>query len=386
MSIRSILSNKIKSLEKDFDVYNHIYISKSALLNNFDLLRQFSPSRTIIPVLKSNAYGHGLEQVAEILKTRSFPYIAVDGYFEALKIRQISKQPVLIMGAIDPKNYSKINPQKFTFVVHDKATIEAMGKSQKRFLVHVEIETGMNRHGVKPKDLNNFIKLIKKYPNITVEGVMSHLADADNPTDTDFTAEQVAEFDKAVETVLKHDITPKFIHIAQSAGCTKIKSKYANTIRTGLALYGFSPLSKADPFSGQYKQLLPVLSMDSTLTKIQNVAKDDSVSYSRTYIAKHKTKIGVIPFGYYEGLPRSLSDRGLVKIFGNYYRIAGRICMNHTMIDLKDTNLATGNSVNLISHNSKDKNSAINLSKKYNLFIYEFLTNLNQNIRRTIVD
>ena len=84
------------------------------------------------------------------------------------------------MGAIDPRNYSKINPKKFTFVVHDKATIEAMGKSQKRFTVHIEIETGMNRHGVKPKDLNNFIRQIKKYPNITIEGVMSHLADADN--------------------------------------------------------------------------------------------------------------------------------------------------------------------------------------------------------------
>lgn len=386
MSLRSSVSNKIKSLEKNFDVYNHIYISRSAILHNFDLLSKFTADGSIIPVLKSNAYGHGLAQITEILKSRKFPYIAVDGYYEALQIHDISNQPVLVMGSIKSSNYSKIKTKNFAFVVHDIDSIKAMGKTNKKYVVHIELETGMGRHGVKLSMLDDFLNEIKKCPNIRIEGAMSHLSDADNPNTNEYTEEQVKKFDIGIEKIIKAGINLKYIHLAQSAGCAKIKSKYANTIRVGIALYGISPLEKQDTFSDKLIGLKPALILKSTITKTFELDKGESVSYGRLFIAKNKSRIGVLPLGYYEGLPRLLGNIGKVKYRAQYLPIAGRVCMNHTMVDITKSKSKTNDEVTIFSNNPLDDISINNICKNNKLFNYSLLVGLNQNIRRTIIN
>ena len=386
MSFRSNIAKKLQSLEKEFAVYNNIYVSRSAILNNFDLLSKLSPSGQVIPVLKSNAYGHGLEQVTEILKDRTFPYIAVDGYFEALKIHEISKQPVLVMGAIKSVNYANINPKNCAFVIHDIESLDAIGETNKSFTVHIEVETGMGRHGVRIDELDNFLNQIKKYKNISVEGIMSHLADADNPNSTEHVSLQTKRFDSAVEMVLGSGFKPKYIHIAQSAGSTKAASKYANTVRPGLALYGISPLEVNDGASDKLQLLAPALRLASTITKVLEVDGGESVGYSCTFVATQKSRIGVLPLGYYEGVSRALSNVGKVKLGNDYLPIAGRICMNHTMIDITASNAKSGDEVIIISNDPTDQLNLANICHTHNLFSYGLLVGLNQNIRRTIVD
>jgi alanine racemase len=386
MQLRSVLVDKLRFFEKKFTVYNNIYISKSAILHNFDLLHSLMPDGFVIPVLKSNAYGHGLEQVSTILKERKFPYIAVDGYYEGLRVHMVSKQPVLVMGSISHDNYAKINPSNFAFVIHDEPTVNAIGKTGKKFIVHIELETGMGRYGVRLDELGDLLSIIKKYNNIQIEGVMTHLADSDNPDSDEYVKLQANRFDNGVETIQKAGFMPKYFHIAQSAGSVKTTSKYANTIRTGIALYGITPLGKTDKYSSKLKDLHPALSLTSTITKILKINKGESVSYGRTFIAKRDSIIGVLPLGYYEGIPRDLSNSGQVNLGSKYSTIAGRVCMNHAMIDITGSNVKVGDKVTIISNIPDDKLSVNKICSRHNLFNYSFLVGLNENIRRTIID
>lgn len=385
MRIKSLIINQLKSLEKKYNVYNNIYISESAILNNYDLIKKVASTEYLIPVLKSNAYGHGLHQVAKILKKRTPPYIAVDGYFEALDIHKTSNQPILIMGSIKDINFLKIKPRNFTFCIHEISTILAMKKSNKKYKVHIEIESGMNRHGVKEKDLDKFLNILKKAKKIKVDGIMSHLADADNPATTINIDNQVKIFDNCVEKIIKKGYEPKYIHIAQSAGSIKIKSKYANTTRSGIALYGITPLGQHDKYSIIYKNLKPALKLTSSISKINKIKRNETVSYNHTWTAKKDSSIGILPLGYYEGIPRKFSNNGFFLYKNKKMPIVGKVCMNHTMIDITKTPTKINDEITIIDN---DKNSPISINKichTHNIFNYEFLVNLNQNIRRSII-
>jgi alanine racemase len=386
-SVSALTRLVLERLTKRITVFNEITLSKLALQSNVSLLESLSPSGIIIPVLKANAYGHGLREVSQILRYKTFPFVAVDGYFEALTIREVSKQPVLIMGAIDSINIPKLKIRYFSYVVHDKRTIETMGKTKKKFRIHLEIDTGMSRHGIDSEDIDAFIALFKKYSTLQLEGVMSHLADADNPDSTDYTENQVKLFDSYVKKILDAGLKPRFIHIAQSAGSAKVTSKYANATRVGLALYGISPFLPSDPYSKIYEDLQPVLELTSIITKVRSIPKGTTVSYGRTFTAKTATTIGVVPLGYYEGIHRELSNKGSVSIHGKSYRIAGRVNMNHTMIDLGTKNTITsGDKAVIISRNKKSAQSLASICETYGLFPYLMLSSLNPTIRRRIVE
>lgn len=385
MSVRKKVNNLLRKLEKEFVTHNSIEISRSALLHNLNVFAQKSEMQ-VIPVLKGNAYGHGIEQVTEALKNKLFPYIAVDGYFEALRIREISQQPVLVMGAILPENYQRIQYDHFSFVVQDEAAIHALGKTGKRIKVHLECNTGMNRYGVQPGQLTALTKLILKYNNIELEGVMSHLADSsgNNPETVNVA---VKRFDDCVEQIRRAGANPQLIHIAQSAGSLKAQSKFANTMRLGIGLYGINPFTSDHVLYKQLRSdLQPALKLRSTITKITELEKGDQVSYSYTFTALKKMTIGVLPLGYYEGVNRpALSNRGVVKIGDQFAPIVGRVCMNHTMINLDGMTAQVGDQVIVYSDNPNDPNAIDAIAADFDLFNYNLLTSLSSDIRRTLI-
>ncbi len=382
MSIRKSVDRFIRQFENDFVPQNNIELSKSAILHNLSLFQSLS-GKQVIPVLKGNAYGHGISQVATALKGAHIPYIAVDGYFEALRIREISKQPVLVMGAILPINFARMKYDNFAFVVQDIATIDALGKTSKPINVHIECNTGMNRYGAKRTELADLTRRIMQYKNLRIEGVMSHLADSDgiDPTTVE---SAVRQFDSCVETIIDAGGTPTMFHIAQTAGSLKAMSKYANAMRLGIGLYGINPFAQSDPYHTRLNSLQPALQLTSTITKIIELEKGDKVSYNYTFTAPKAMKMGVIPFGYYEGLPRALSNAGIVKIGNHYAPIIGRICMNHTMIDVSTVNVQVGDKVVIYSRTETDKNTIDHIAHDHQLFNYNMLTALSSDVRRTL--
>lgn len=384
MSIRKSIDSLFQKLEKDYATHNRIEISTSAILHNLDLFTRLS-GQPAIPVLKGNAYGHGIAQVAIVLKDRKLPYIAVDGYFEALRIREVSDQPVLVMGAVLSENYRRMKYDNFAFVVHDAASIQALGKTGKRVNVHLEANTGMNRYGAKPDEIKKLTTLILSYKNLTLEGVMSHLADSDG--DDPATVEMaVQQFDACVEAVQAAGANPTLFHVAQSAGSIKVRSKYANAFRLGIGLYGINPFPRHHTLHKQLKGLRPALKLISTITKVIELHKGDKVSYSYTFAAPKDMKIGVLPLGYYEGVNRALSNVGAVKVGKQFTPIVGRVCMNHTMISLDGIRAKEGDEVVIYSDNPIDKNAIDTIAHEHNLFNYNLLTALSHDARRVLVE
>ncbi len=384
MLLRKQADKFFQRFKKKFAVHNRIEVSRSAILHNVDLFEELS-GKQVIPVLKGNAYGHGIKQVAEALKGRKLPYIAVDGYFEALRIRAVSKQPVLVMGAIKPENFKMLGHVNLAYVVGDEETVHGLGKTGKKFKVHLECNTGMNRYGAQPDEMTKLTKLILSYKNLTLEGVMSHLADSDgdDPATVNIAVEN---FDKCVEAVRAAGGKPTILHVAQTAGSVKAKSKYANAMRLGIGLYGINPFPKNHAVHATLKDLKPAMRLVSTITKVIQLQKGDRVSYNYTFTAPKDMKIGVLPLGYYEGLNRALSSKGVVKIGDKYAPITGRVCMNHTMISLEGASAKAGDEVVVYSNDPKDKNSVDNIATEHALFNYNLLTNVSPDVRRIVVD
>lgn len=387
MYLRKNIDNFLKQFEKDFATHNLIEVSRSALLHNLNLFASLSQLQ-VIPVLKGNAYGHGIPQVAAALKHAHVPYIAVDGYFEALRIREISTQPVLIMGAILPENFAHMKYDRFAFVIQDEATVHALGKTGKRLKLHIECNTGMNRYGIKPAELKQLVQTVQGYKNLEIEGVMSHLADSDgdDPATVD---SAVRQFDACVEVVRKAGAKPTILHVAQSAGSLKAASNYANTMRLGIGLYGLNPFPKNHALHDKLSGLQPALQLKSTITKVIQLEPGDKVSYNYTFTAPQRMKIGVLPLGYYEGawtLARGAGKQvGSVKIRQQQTPIVGRVCMNHTMINLDAVDAGVGDTVVVYSNNPEDKNSIDAIAEAYGLFNYAILTALSHDVRRVLV-
>lgn len=368
----------------DFRPLNRILLDHARLLSNIAAIKQQHPGFEVIPVLKGNAYGHGLTEVTEILRQARSRFIAVDGYFEAAKIRDIAKQRILVMGYILPENARLLDTKHCSFVVQDIAGLHAFGRLNKPVRIHLELNTGMNRLGLQANELTDYLKILASYHKLTLEGVMTHLADADNELDETFTQKQVQTFEREVSRIQDAGFHPKLIHIAQTAGSSKVRSPSANAIRLGIGTYGINPLSSKDPHFVELAGLQPVLELQSTVIKIINLQKGDKVSYNGTFTATAPMRIGVLPLGYYEGIPRQLSNKGCVTYRNKTLPIVGKVCMNHTMIDLSGTDINVGDVVTVISKNPEDPNSVAAL-EALGQFSYTTLTGLSSTVRREIV-
>jgi alanine racemase len=344
---------------KIYDSLNLIEISKDNLLFNFDY---FSKLGKVWPVLKSNAYGHGIKQVTEILLKRDFEYFIVDGYQEVLEIRKITKRPVLMIGSIMPSNFSKIKWKNLAIMIQGKETLMALGNLNKHIKVHLKVNTGMNRQGVDLKEVKKIIKLIKKYPKLELEGIFSHLAGAND-------LKQI----KIFEEVIKIMGGVKYFHLAATGGVKKIKNKNINVIRLGIGLYGIG------------KGLKPVMKFKSKIVKVRQIEKGEKVSYGGIFTASKKTNIGVIPVGYFEGLDRRLSNKGFIKYKNKFYPIIGNICMNMAVVNFGKVMPKLYDEVEVIGDNSKEKNSIEKMAKIAETIPYDLLVGINSSIRRKIV-
>jgi alanine racemase len=383
MSLRNQVDKLLRKFEREFAVHNRIEVSRAAILHNVELFAKLS-GQLVIPVLKGNAYGHGIEQVAEALKGTRLPYIAVDGYFEALRVREVSDRPVLVMGAIKPENFKRMKYDNFAFVVQDAETVQALAATGKPLKVHLECNTGMNRYGVKSHEVEDLTKLILSHKNLELEGVMSHLADSDG-TDPATVEMAVEQFDSSVRLIRTLGADPKILHIAQTAGSVVARSKYANAVRVGIGLYGINPFSHRHKLNPALKDLKPALRLISTITKVTELEKGDKVSYNYMFTAPKKMKIGVLPLGYFEGVNRALSNKGVVQVGNTFVPIVGKVCMNHTMINLDGIGAKVGDEVIIYGNNPKDKNAIDAIAKDYDLFNYVLLTSLSHDVRRTLI-
>ncbi len=374
--------NIFRGFGRVYESLNLIEISERNLLNNYDFFCKES-GQCVWPVLKANAYGHGIKQITKILLIRDFEYFVVDGYHEVLEIRKITKRPVLMIGTILPSNFLKIKWKNLAIMVQDGVSIEELGKLNKKIKIHLKINTGMNRQGFNLEEVKGIIGLIKKYPKLELEGVFSHLACADEVGNKK-NLRQVNKFKEIINIIENLDVKLKYCHLAATAGAVKIKDSKINAIRLGIGLYGINDLDRKDKYYKKFKDLKPVLRFRTMFTKVGQIEKGDEVSYGGEFKADKKMNIGIIPVGYFEILDRRLSDKGFVKCKNKFYPIIGRVCMNMAVVGLGNTSVKLFDEVEVVSNNPKDKNSIEKMSEICHTIPYETLVKINSSVRRLI--
>lgn len=374
-------------LKPKYETLNKIEIDAKKIIANFNYLKERQGSAEIFPVLKSNAYGHGLKEICKILNSTSAPLIIVDSFPEAQIALRYFKRKILILGEMPLKAYGYCDFKRTEFIIYNAETLKYLARYGKKAQVHLFINSGMNREGIK--DLPQFIDANKKYlDRLEVVGLCSHLASADEKSILNQTQE--AEFMNALEALRSQGFFPRWVHLGNSAGLLTLDNKLLTAYRPGLALYGYNPFSDSDDSRVELDEhLQPALTLKSQIVSVQHLFANETVSYNETYRAAKETNIAVIPFGYFEGLDRRLSNRAefLIQTSGEsiWAPIAGKVCMNLTCLDLAESLAKKGDTVTIVSSNKDDRNTVLELARYMNTIPYEFLVRLQSNIRREII-
>lgn len=366
-----------------------VEIDKLALLHNLRQFAAYADKKTLIcPVLKANAYGHGLIGTAKILKNEPIWGFSVVNLSEALTLRQAGlKNKILVLSYIDDnlglgiKN--KIRFPLYSYQFASALDKEAKSLGQKAF-VHLKADVGTNRLGLKAEEIISLAVRIKNLKNIKIEGLFSHLADSENENWA-FTEKQLDLFSEVINSLEKKKIKIPLKHLACSAAASQKKCHY-NFIRLGLSLYGLWPsMATKKKFAGKIN-LKPALSWRARIIQVKAVKKGEGIGYGASYKAGRNLKIAVIPVGYYEGYDRKLSNKNFVLVKGKKCRVLGRVCMNMHMIDVSRVNgVKTGDLVTLIGVSGRERITAENLAENLNTINYEITTRINPLIPRIYV-
>jgi alanine racemase len=381
-----MISKLKKIIKPKYETLNKIEIKRSSIIHNFKILQKEQPQAVIFPVLKSNAYGHGLKEMCEILNDTEAPMVALDSFPEAQVAYKYFKRRVLILGEMPGDAYSYCKLNRTDFCVYNSSSLKSLAELGKA-RIHLFINSGMNREGIQ--NLETFLLENKKLlSKVEVVGLCSHLSSAENATGLQ-NKKQLESFLKNLDILETNGYKPKYVHLGNSAAVFTLHDERLNAFRSGLALYGYNPLNPGSLFYDKASELKPALTLNSTIVSIQSLQAGDPVSYNESYRAKESTKSAVIPFGYYEGLNRELSNKAkfVWRKNGEQFLlpIAGKVCMNLCCLDANDFSVKIGDKVEVISSNPQAENSVINLAKLSNQIPYDFLVKLQANIRREIV-
>lgn len=362
---------------------NTIRIDHKALFHNLEVLKQLQPGREIFPVLKSNAYGHGIEQVAKILRHTDLKYLCVDSVPEYYIVKKFARKPSLIIWETLPQNYKFLNPKWATLCVYNLTTLQALIKTRKKRKIHLFLNTGMNREGIQVQELWGFLDSLK-WSKIALEWVMSHFANADE-LDSSFCEIQVEKFKEMYDLIVQYWFSPQYKHIQNSAWSAKIQDPLFTACRSGIAFYGYSPLSVEDIHSEKFHNLRPALSVQSTIVALQRLRAWDIVSYGGKFVAPQDMTNATIPFGYTEWLQRALRDQWQVKRNDVYLPLIGTICMNISVLDTLWNDVQAGDAVEVISRETDAPNTILQFAKKLSTVPYEVLVNLDPKAKRIVI-
>jgi alanine racemase len=374
-------------LGRTYKVINEITLDAAAYRHNYAYYVD-QAKLPIAPVLKANAYGHGLIPMSQLADTLHAPFLCVDSLYEAYELQKAHrKTPILILGYTFPENYHTFRSLSFSFAVSDFDSLAALAKYQPRAKIHLKLDTGMCRLGFLPNQLSILIKTIKRYPHLRIEGFFSHFSQADNLAKKPFTKQQVNLFKHMVGTLESADIHCSYKHIAATAGSSWASDPYFSFCRVGLGLYGYTPFPTNTTLGKkEHQQLHPVLEFVSHIVSLKTVDPSSEVSYGGTYTTTRKETLAVLGAGYAEGINRALSNQGVVTINHRECPIVGNVCMDMTVVKIpKDHRVRIGNQAIIINRDLHATNNLYRISQLLHTIPYTVLTGLHPSIRRTII-
>ena len=346
-------------------------IHQDHLIYNFDLAQSFVPHKTIIPVIKANAYGHGAIEVMKILYDHGIRICAVSLLEEALELRKVFKDITIIMlGAALKQDLAVISKYHIEMTIYDQEIIKDIAQFKKPLICHLKIDTGMSRYGLTDQsDIEEAIQMLQDNPNVHIKGIYTHFATSDKKD---------AHFERQVQTfktlLSRLSLKPEVIHMSNSSSIFQSEHGFDFTthVRLGISLYG---LSLDDP-----KPLLkPVMSLKSKIIQVKHLKKGDKVGYGATYVAEDDMIIGICPIGYADGFIRR-NKTGYVEIHQKKYKIIGIICMDALFIKI-DAHVKKLDTVTLFGNMI----TIDDVAQRLNTINYEVVTNISNRVPRVIV-
>ncbi|MFH1535348.1 MAG: alanine racemase [Patescibacteria group bacterium] len=371
-----------------------VEIDSQALTFNFNQIRgAIGPQVLFMPVIKSNAYGHGMVEIAKIVSQAGADYLGVVNGDEALFLRSCSiTTPILVLSYYAKGQIKDLIQQGVDLVVYNLETAKEISRvasnSNITAKIHVKVDTGTSRLGVAMEDATDFIDLCSGLNMIEVTGVFTHFADSEND-DWSFTNEQIEKFRNLLFDLQKKGIKIPIPHAACSSATLAATETHFSMVRIGISLYGLwaSEENKAI-VQKKYPEfdLKPVLSWSARIIQINSLAKGLSVGYGCSYKAKKDSTIAVLPVGYNEGYSRLLSNKGFVLVKGKKCPVVGRVCMNLCMIDITNIpGVKVDDRVIIIGKQGKNEITADQIATETNTINYEVVTRINSQIPRIIV-
>lgn len=355
-----------------------VRVNLDAISHNYRQLRQLAGNALVMPVVKANAYGHGLVEVAQHLEAERPPYFGVATFEEAIALREAGVQtPILVFGGMYDAQIPHYIRQRLALTASSVSKLRAIDRASAelglRAEVHLKVDTGMERVGVHHYNAHHLVDAALDCEHVDVRGVYTHFATADED-DLDFALLQLERFEHVREYARERLGSRTLFHAANSAATLKLPAAHFDMVRTGIALYGVAPSPQMVP----PVPLRTAMSWVSRVVYFKIVRAGDSVSYGRSWRAESDTRVVTVPVGYADGYSRALSNKAQVRINGRRYPVVGTVCMDQLMVDIGDDSAFNGDEVVLMG-NGVD---AHQLADWQSTIAYEVLTRIGSRVPR----
>ncbi len=370
-----------------------VEVNTASLRHNFNAVKSIVPKDAcVMAVVKANAYGAGALKASEIFLQEGANYLGVATLDEALELRShFSQTPILILGYSPNTNASMLIDNDLSAMVFSLEQAEVFSqvalKSQKRLKIHLKIDTGMHRLGLEPtfKSIET-IKKIRALKGLEVEGIFTHLSNADANIKT-HAKNQMKAFNAFLEQLLDQKIEFQYRHAYNSAGilslCNGNENRLLNLYRPGIMLYGFYPSNEMKESSQTI--LKNVISLKAQIVQIKRVKKGEFIGYGEHFYTNEEILVGVLALGYADGLMRALGNRIQVAINNQLAPLIGKVCMDQCFVKLNDIEAKEGDEVILFGDKSAKANDASEIAALLNTIPYETISTLSKRLERVYV-
>jgi alanine racemase len=366
-------------------------IDLDALAENLRVIRaQVGRDVSVMAAVKANAYGHGAVRCALRLEREGVDWFGVAMAEEGIELRKAGlSKPILCLAGFWAGQETACLQQRLTPVVYRLDMIEALDSAARNAGViadvHVKIDTGMGRLGVRSDDVRQFCDALSRYQSVRVDGLMTHLAAADDPAQEDFTNDQLKRFQQAVNLFREKGFAPTYVHAANSAAAFAYAQARGNMVRPGGTLYGF----RRDVLPPQIEasQLRPVLSLRSRIMLLKTVGKGEKLGYGSMFQTTRPSLIATVPIGYDDGYRRALSNRGRVIVGGTFAPVVGRVSMDLVLIDVTDVaGVSLDDQVTMLGRDGALEISAEDLAELAGTISYEITCGISSRVPRTYLE
>ena len=364
----------------------HVEVDLRRLADNFRAISQHVAPARVMPILKANAYGHGLLHVAQLMETLGADYIGVAVLEEGILLRKNGiRMPILVLGGILGNQVPGFLKYNLTITASSIEKLlqvdEIAAQMGVRAKVHLKIDTGMERIGVHYYNAPGFLEASLKCQSIDVEGIFSHFANADLP-DLAQARLQFEQFMEVLSYYDKHNLpTPPMRHIANSPAILQLPEANLDMVRPGLLLYGVYPTRQI----AHTITVLPALSWKSRVVYFKVILPGHAVGYGSTWQADHMVRAVTAPVGYGDGYFRNMSNKARVLLRGKKYPVVGRISMDQMVINIEWGSAYNDDEIILIGESGSEAITCEDLAEWAGTIPYEILTNINTRVPRVYI-